>query len=482
MGDGGLNELTAALLTGQAYLLEFGFQSTIEKVQEICKTNAMLLDGRNDLVRPNQPFSPPERRFNDMGQHSEAVVGIKLAIIDEFFALADLRVNYRLALLLGEFKRNFKRLKEDPNRRRRSSVSAWVSARQAELQTVKAAITATKASLAKNGAGELVNEEDTIAMIASWAFSFDVYAMFEGLFQKVLPRQNDDGGDSDDYSDETLFGAGHGAGIGRGHFIDGGGTRHYSKHDSRTLQFSILAGKPDFEEALIDNCLYDNDELMSASLHLLDVNYGMRRRLVASLSEVVLLEGPSIAVFGDVHSLRSNINELAELVATHTVWCVNSLISGDFDKAKYGRVMSVVDMLIEFIFTPEKDDHDANSDDLDGSINELHDTGADSRQRKLSGDLEPLPLPPVKSPKEPVEETAPAPDASKSGALTKERLSKLASGLALSTAVFIDAVEKHFGEHPEYGTTDELRCMAFFTKMESSGVSDGLLNCEYKQF
>ena len=121
--------------------------------------------------------------------------------------------------------------------------------------------------------------------------------------------------------------------------------------------------------------------------------------------------------------MRSNVNELAELVATHTVWCVNSLVSGDFSQAKYGRLMSVVDMLIEFIFTPKKEDHADNDEDMDRSMNELHDLH-DSRERKLSGDLEPLPLP--------VESPTLAPSASR-WRVPKKRRSSIVSKLLLDS-------------------------------------------------
>lgn len=223
-GDGGFNALTAALLTGQAYLLEFGFQSTIEKIRDMTRPNAQILDGRSDQILPGTPFNPPERRFKDMGLFSDSVIGIKKAIIDEFFDLADLRVNYRLALLLGEFKSKIKAVQQGNHKMSMMSLPGWVSSQQPS---------------GKHNEDALCYE----GVISEWAGGFCVYALFEGLFQEVLPRQDD--GDEDNAMSMMGMGAG-----GR------------SKHDAYQLEFRKLADKPDFDDVLLDTLLYDNDELM----------------------------------------------------------------------------------------------------------------------------------------------------------------------------------------------------------------------------
>jgi hypothetical protein len=169
------------------------------------------------------------------------------------------------------------------------------------------------------------------------------------------------------------------------------------------------------------------------------------------------------------------------------------LISGDFDQAKYGRVMSVVDMLIEFIFTPEKggDHADSDDDNLDGGDDEekehvsdrnLKDEESDGtsllnggRERKLSGDLEPLPLPIKKS----FLKKSSGGKGASTGASSK---SSVPPGLIKSIATIVGALEKHLNEHPEYGATQELKHVALFEKFDSCcGVANGLLDCKYIQ-
>jgi len=234
----------AALLTGQAYLLEFGFQSTIEKMQAMCKTNALMLDGRQDMVQPGKAFNPPKRRFQDMGQQSEAVVGIKRAIIDEFFDLADLRVNYRQALILGEFKSKFQAILSSKSKAPKSP-NARPSASALTFSTL--GIPMMSSSVAEAGF-----EAYGCSAILEWAGGFEAYAMFEGLFQETLPQQEDEDNDMDNLLSQ----------------MPGGGLRiRSSKHDSHLLQFSKLADKPDFNDVLIDTLLYDNDQLMVSATH-----------------------------------------------------------------------------------------------------------------------------------------------------------------------------------------------------------------------
>jgi len=253
MSDGGTNVLTAALLAGQAYLLNFGFQSTIDKIKDMCRPNAMMLDGRRDQVQPDKAFDPPDLRYRGRVQHSEAVVGIKKAIIDEYFDLANLRVNYRLALVLGEFKSKLEKLRAKIKGKQRNS-----------FKTPKSMM-AKKGRLSFNSlASSLVlsaAEED--ATIAEWAGGFEVYSLFEGLFRKELPRQEDD--DDDDDDDVLLLKELKGAAKAAGEGLAAGGLaggQKMSKHDSHELEFGKLSDKPDFDDVLMDNLLYDDDKLM----------------------------------------------------------------------------------------------------------------------------------------------------------------------------------------------------------------------------
>jgi hypothetical protein len=76
------------------------------------------------------------------------------------------------------------------------------------------------------------------------------------------------------------------------------------------LDFKSLCNKRDFNVALIDAMMYDDDELMAAAFGLLDNIYGQRTSLLRALKEVELLERPLLPVFGDVHVLVTQITEL----------------------------------------------------------------------------------------------------------------------------------------------------------------------------
>lgn len=270
--------------------------------------------------------------------------------------------------------------------------------------------------------------------------------------------------------------------------------------------------------------------------------------------------------------MRADINELTELLSTHTAWGVNSEISGDFDLKKYGRFMRVVDMLLEFIYTPEmtqeeEEDGDKNQKDAfrDGTTKikkgaqrggasaavatsgggrrgasvdrGMPDDGSESSSSGSGGgggvaaaetkeSEEPITalLAPANSSKQsryhkrvlsndvdPRKAAVPSSvNAAASAASEDIRLAAAVEALetgkgtkqqsqhsnvrtkmnatwqggeaeyhvttSRSTMVFIAALHKHFAEHPEYGSSDEARCIEFFGRMESSIAHDGLLD------
>lgn len=98
------NRYLGALLDGQRSLLNFGFQSNFTVIKELCHSSAATLDGRNDMLTKKKRFDPPTERWKEMGQHTVAVTGIKVGVIESMYIVSDLRTNYRLALLLGIFK------------------------------------------------------------------------------------------------------------------------------------------------------------------------------------------------------------------------------------------------------------------------------------------------------------------------------------------------------------------------------------------
>jgi hypothetical protein len=108
--------------------------------------------------------------------------------------------------------------------------------------------------------------------------------------------------------------------------------------DGAKLDIAVLANKPDMDEALIDCMMYDDDDLMSSALKMLESTYGQWGKVAAALSEVTLLEHSVIPVFGSVHVLRAQLSELMNLQRTYTVWGVKSRVSGPFGDDEFGTI------------------------------------------------------------------------------------------------------------------------------------------------
>ena len=123
--------------------------------------------------------------------------------------------------------------------------------------------------------------------------------------------------------------------------------------DAAKLDIAALGNKVDMDHALVDCVMYDDDRLMSAALRLLESTYGQRRELQEALAEVTLLEEVALPVYGDVHMLRVEMNELLYLVKTSATWGVKSRISGPFDDASFKLIMAIVDKLMTFLHTPQ---------------------------------------------------------------------------------------------------------------------------------
>jgi len=70
-----------AAIKGQQNLLKFGFQSTHEKLVDMCVPNGALLDGRSDLKSPGTAFSPPTARYSAT---STVVMELKREVIETF--------------------------------------------------------------------------------------------------------------------------------------------------------------------------------------------------------------------------------------------------------------------------------------------------------------------------------------------------------------------------------------------------------------
>ena len=95
--------------------------------------------------------------------------------------------------------------------------------------------------------------------------------------------------------------------------------------------------------------MYQDDDLMAAALRLLESTYGQRRRLREALCNVTLLDGPRLAVYGDIHVLRVEMSKLVYLTRTYSVWGVKSRVSGPFGDGEFGEIMATVDRLLVFL-------------------------------------------------------------------------------------------------------------------------------------
>ena len=96
--------------------------------------------------------------------------------------------------------------------------------------------------------------------------------------------------------------------------------------------------------------MYEDDELFSAALELLERTFGQRRKLVEALGAVTLLVDDKLPVLGSVSKLSSTIGFLTFLARSSEVWGVNSRVSGPFDKTKYSTVQENCESLRKFIF------------------------------------------------------------------------------------------------------------------------------------
>lgn len=102
--------LLAGSVTGLiSSLLQFGFQSTHEKIKGLLSCLVLLLDGRVDFegYDPDHgvpvPFEPPSARY-ELTSNSSTVTDIKSSVISVLMGVADLRASFRLAKLLHIFK------------------------------------------------------------------------------------------------------------------------------------------------------------------------------------------------------------------------------------------------------------------------------------------------------------------------------------------------------------------------------------------
>jgi hypothetical protein len=77
-----------------------------------------------------------------------------------------------------------------------------------------------------------------------------------------------------------------------------------------------------------------------------------RLNFLRHVVKVTLLESIKLPVYGDVHVLRCELNELVSLARTTTVWGVKSTVSGDFNDGAFTDLMRMADRLLYFLYAP----------------------------------------------------------------------------------------------------------------------------------
>jgi hypothetical protein len=267
--DAEFNQLGIAAIKGQHSLLIFGFQSTYEKLKELCKPNALLFDGRSDLKSRGLSFHPPEARYKDGGAEAEQVVVIKKELIKTFNEVGKLVTNFRLGQLLHLVKEKAIKWTIDECFYQHRDMKAQLGFNP-EISVH-----------AKNKIRQKKNQQT----MEYPAFSKEAQYVMQSSKESIEEMYQDF---------EALFPGGSGA--------------------AAKLDLKELCDKPDFEASLIDAIMYDDDELMAASLNLLDNVYGQRREVRDALENVNLLTKLSLPVFGDVHVLKNQVKELVSIL------------------------------------------------------------------------------------------------------------------------------------------------------------------------
>ena len=127
------NLLLLSILKVSSKLLDFGFQSTLPKLQEFCHVVGILLDGRRDAAKPNIPFQPSFARYKENGREFLTVARLKCTAIEVLMNVSDLRADYRLGKMLWLFKDKYLNYLKDqsgPGGRGTASVTPVIDAVQ----------------------------------------------------------------------------------------------------------------------------------------------------------------------------------------------------------------------------------------------------------------------------------------------------------------------------------------------------------------
>lgn len=311
-------------MAGSGALLGFGFQSTYANLKDISKLNCAFLDGRSDISAHGKPFSPPQDRFKSVAALSAVVMKLKKESLATLSVVSKLGTNYRLAQLLSAFKKKCADWNADSANE--SSTMSYAATSKVLDQSATSKVHPNDSALEAKMYLTQANESAIEALQAD----------FKDLFQ---------GGRS----------------------------------DAASLDLKMLSGKPDLEHALIDCCMYEDDELLVGALNLLESYYDQKEDLVVALQEVTLVASLKIAVYGDFHRLKGDISELIFRVKTPHVWGVRSKITEYFRDRDFASIMQITDRFITFMLTPQDKVHIelASSDDSGCYQHNFKETGLD---------------------------------------------------------------------------------------------------------
>ena len=151
----------------------------------------------------------------------------------------------------------------------------------------------------------------------------------------------------------------------------------FTTDDAADLDVAKLTGCATVDELYVAAIMDPDDNLMAAGLKILMRSYGQRQKLSDVLGGVLLLPTPALPVFGDVHTLRVELNDLGYWLNTYSDWGVHSKLSGPFRDAEFNQVMATLDRLLRFLHTAPEAARSTLSrvvgasldlDDLDGDV------------------------------------------------------------------------------------------------------------------
>ena len=129
---------------------------------------------------------------------------------------------------------------------------------------------------------------------------------------------------------------------------------NFVKGDGAALMLDTLAGE-NVDTILIDALMYDDDDLFTHALLLLDKTYRQRGLLLEHLKATILLATPQLPVFGTVATMSAEVGYLIFLARSYSVWGVCGIVSGAFDTDKYRLMIKTLRRLMSFLVSKPSD-------------------------------------------------------------------------------------------------------------------------------